>query len=123
MVNEYLDAVNLVRNSTADVAIAGEIMLAATVRQFNNQLKLVGGIFNSTIVGIVCNKNKVNLCCALVNAINFLINEGIYKDLLQRYSFNYTNNAICSSRINLQGSTCASMCIPRNKQLCMKNLN
>jgi polar amino acid transport system substrate-binding protein len=118
----YTEVVRLIDNGTATVAVYDEALLVTTALQSNGQLKVVGDPYDVQPYGIVCNKKSKVLCCSLVNAINYLINEGIYKELLMKYSFSYRNNGICPSRINLIGVTCESKCQP-SKSTCNSNLN
>ena len=121
-VTTYTELINLVDNGTATVAVYDEALLVATAGESNNRLKVVGDQYNVQPYGILCNKQSKKLCCSLVNAINHLIQEGIYGQLLKRYSFSYKNNGICPSRINLQGSICQRKCRPR-PPTCRRNLS
>ncbi|CAF2876536.1 unnamed protein product [Rotaria sp. Silwood2] len=109
-------AINAVSTGAADVAVSDEAALIIAALESNNTLKVVGTPYNVQPYGILCNKMNPELCCALVNAINYLIEEGIYEQLLQRYSFTYANNGVCPSRINLVGSTCSRKCTPTTGQ-------
>lgn len=100
----------VVLNGTVDVVIGDEANLIPVARQSNQQLKVVGTPYNVEPFGIGCNKNNRELCCGLVDAINYLIREGLYDQLLTRYSYTYSNNGICPSRINLKGGICSQRC-------------
>lgn len=104
--------VNDILTCKADVGLSDEILLQTAVLNSNNQLKIVGSSFGNQPYGILCNQNNPDLCCALVNAINYLIQQGVYAQLLERYSFSYSSNGVCPSRINLEGSTCLKQCTP-----------
>ncbi|CAF2723195.1 unnamed protein product [Rotaria sp. Silwood2] len=105
------EALNALSNGVVEVFVADEALLKALVVISNNAFKIVGRTYNVLPYGILCNKNNRELCCALVNAINYLIKEGIYEQLLQRYSFSCAYG-VCPSRINLEGPTCSSRCTP-----------
>ena len=109
----YSDLINLVVNGTAAVGVQDEALLITSARESGGQLKVVGTPYNVQPYGIVCNKASRGLCCSLVNAINYLIEEGVYGNLLERYSFSPKSNGVCPSRINLQGSVCRRSCVPR----------
>ena len=121
-ITTYTDLINVVDNGTATVAVSGQAGLLTIAVESNNRLKVIGDPYNVQPYGILCNKKSSTLCCALVNAINHLIQEGVYGQLLKRYSFSYKNNGICPSRINLNGSFCKRKCRPR-PVTCNKNLN
>ena len=112
-VTTFTEFIAIVMNGTASLGFQDEPVLVTAVRDSNGQLKIAGDIFYDTTRGILCNKDNQPLCCILVNAINYLIKEGFYKKLLETYSFSYKNNGICPSRINLNGTTCRSECVPQ----------
>jgi polar amino acid transport system substrate-binding protein len=112
----YLDIVGLVQNGTADIAVNDQSEFETTVQQSNNALKIVGKPYNVQPYGILCNKKNQKLCCALADAINYLIDQGIYQVLLPKYAFSYKDYGICPSRINLHGTTCTPMCKPSAQQ-------
>ena len=118
----YTELVKIVDNGTATVAVYDEALLVTTALDSNDQLKVVGTPYAVQPYGIVCNKKSKVLCCSLVNAINYLIEEGIYEQMLTKYSFSYRNNGVCPSRINLSGFTCENKCRP-SKSTCNQNLN
>ncbi|CAF0759669.1 unnamed protein product [Adineta steineri] len=60
------DMVNAVQTSAAEVGLYGEAVLKAIARKSNNQLKVVGQIYDIQPRGILCNKGNMPLCCALV---------------------------------------------------------
>ena len=101
-----------VRNGIAEVGLEDDALLAYHIAQSGSQLKVSGTRYNVAPYGILCNKQNSALCCTLVNSINYLIQRGTYQTLFPRYSFNFTQNGICPSRLNLNGSTCASACVP-----------
>ena len=111
-VTSITDIVSYVTNGTADVGLNDEASLTYTASQSNNTLKVVGTQYNVQPYGILCNKENAALCCLLVNGINYLITNGTYEILLNKYSFSYKNNGICPSRLNLNGTTCLSTCTP-----------
>ena len=122
-VQSVTDLIDLVRNGVADVALYDEALFVSIASQSNNQLKVVGVPYDVQPYGILCNKQNPALCCALVNAINYLIQEGTYENLLKAYAFSYKNNGICPSRVNLNnGPSCLSTCTPTNF-FCQKKLN
>ena len=121
-VDGIAESTQLVLNGSADVALGDEATLVPIVRESSDELKTIGTPYNVQPYGIGCNKNSRQLCCAIAKAINYLIEAGVYGDLLTRYSFTYPNNGICPSRINLQGETCASRCKP-GAGLCRQNLS
>ncbi|CAF0765400.1 unnamed protein product [Adineta steineri] len=60
------DMINAVQMSAAEVGLYGEAVLKAIARKSNNQLKVVGQIYDIQPRGILCNKRNMPLCCALV---------------------------------------------------------
>ena len=104
------------KSNEADVGVFDEALLVSTVLESNGLLKAVGEPYDIQPYGIVCNKNERKLCCAMVNGINLLIRKGFYERLLKRYSFNYKNNGICPSKINLNETVCSSLCRPTEDQ-------
>lgn len=121
-VPSFTDLLGIVQNGTVEVSLYDEAPLTYIVSQSNNQLKVVGQPYDIQPYGIVCNKNNPNLCCMLVNAINYLIKQGTYENLLKKYSFTYKNNGVCPSRVNLAGTTCSSTCTP-DQTFCQNKLN
>jgi len=116
------EIINAVLDGSVDVGLNDEALLTSIASQSNNTLKVVGQPYDVQPYGILCNKQNEPLCCALVNAINYLIQQGTYEQLLNNYSFSYKNNGVCPSRINLNGSTCLSTCTPSNAS-CQTKLN
>ncbi|CAF2713956.1 unnamed protein product [Rotaria sp. Silwood2] len=104
--------INAVQSGTADVAVYDEAPLHVVASQSNNALKVVGQPYDVQPYGILCNQQNSVLCCALVDAINYLIQQGTYEQLLAKYSFSYKNNGVCPSRVNLNGTTCLTTCTP-----------
>jgi ABC-type amino acid transport substrate-binding protein len=121
-VRTFTEFIAIVMNGTANLGFQDEPVLVSIALESDGQLKIVGDLFFVTTRGILCNKDNQVLCCTLVNAINYLIKEDIYKKLLEKYSFSYKNNGICPSRINLNGTTCQSECVPR-KRKCLRNFS
>lgn len=113
-VQTFTELIKIVKNGTAHVGFQDEPVLEPVVLESNGKLKLVGDPFFITPRGILCNKNNEPLCCILTNAINYLIKEGIYEQLLHRYSFTFERYGICPSRLNLNGTTCRKACVPSN---------
>ena len=106
------EARTAVRNGVAQVGLEDDALVAYFTAQSNSELKAVGTPYNVAPYGIVCNKQNSALCCLLVNAINYLIQRGTYQSLFPKYSFTFSRNGICPSRLNLNGSTCAGACVP-----------
>jgi polar amino acid transport system substrate-binding protein len=111
------DLLAMVMNGTADVGTINQALLEAGVRESNNELKLVGTPYNVEPFSIACNKKNKMLSCAFANAINYLIQKGIYQRLLARYSFSFQTYGICPSRVNMNGTTCSARCLP-SSNLC-----
>lgn len=112
----------LVSNGTAELGFQDEPVLQRAVIESNGQLKILGNTYYVTPRGILCNKHNQPLCCILINAMNYLINAGLYEQLLERYSFSYRKNGICPSRLNLEGTTCRAQCVP-SPSMCEKKLD
>jgi len=110
----FTELVNAVQSGSADVGVSVEAVLLSFAIQSNGQLIIVGQAYNSQIAGILCNKENQALCCLLVNAINYLITQGTYEQLLNKYSLTYQGYGICPSTLNLNGTTCLSSCVPTN---------
>ena len=106
------EARDAVRNGIAEVGLDDDALISYFTAQSNSQLKAVGQSYNIAPYGILCNKQNSALCCSLVNSINYLIQRGTYQTLFPKYSFKFTQNGICPSRLNLNGLTCASACVP-----------
>lgn len=122
-VQTFTEALNLVKAGTVQVGVYDEALLTYTASQSNSGVKVVGTPYDVQPYGILCNKNNPKLCCTLVNAINYLINQGIYENLLNKYSFSYKNNGICPSKINLNSTiNCLSTCQP-SQTYCQNKLN
>jgi polar amino acid transport system substrate-binding protein len=107
-------AISAVQNGNADVVLDDDVFIPTVISQSNNQLKVSGQSYGVAPYGILCNKQNQALCCLLVNAINYLIQQGIYEQLLNKYSYTYAKNGICPSRLNIDGTTCLSTCTPTN---------
>jgi polar amino acid transport system substrate-binding protein len=118
----YTEARDAVRSGAAEVALDDQAANAAVVKMSNGQFKEVGQPYDIQPFGIVCNKQNDKMCCALVNAINYLINKGTYEQILNKYSYSYENNGVCPSRVNLNGTTCLSKCMPSDSE-CQKKLS
>ncbi|CAF3655637.1 unnamed protein product [Adineta steineri] len=119
--SSYPDMLTALEDETVDVLVEDQAINFANVLKSHGKVKEVGEVYGVGPYGILCNKNNEELCCALVNAINYLIKKGTYGELLKKYSYTYANNGVCPSRINLAGSLCESKCTPSNKR-CQWNL-
>ena len=116
------DLIQAVASGSVDVGIFLEQVLAYSASHSHGQLKIVGQPYNFRTSGILCNKGNEALSCSLVNAINYLIKEGTYEQLLEKYSFTYKANGVCPSILNLNGTTCSSTCVP-DSSFCQTKLN
>jgi polar amino acid transport system substrate-binding protein len=121
-VTTLTDLANAVQDGTAEVGLYDESLLVTIVSSSNGQLKIANKPYDVQPYGIVCNKRNNQLCCAMVDAINYLIQQGTYEQLLKKYSFTYQNNGICPSQINLSGTSCSSICKPSDS-LCQTKLS
>ncbi|UJR11433.1 hypothetical protein I4U23_015613 [Adineta vaga] len=110
------DRLKAIEDGTADVALDDQAVIVAIVQESEGKLKEVGQPYDIQPFGILCNKNNKQLCCALVNAINYLIKKGTYEDILKKYSYSFKNNGICPSQINLNGTSCSSKCTPSDSE-------
>jgi polar amino acid transport system substrate-binding protein len=109
----FTEIANAVQSGSANVGLSPEPVLSSFASQSNGQLIVVGQAYDFNTIGILCNKENQALCCLLVNAINYLIKQGTYEQLLNKYSFTYQKYGICPSTINLN-QTCLSTCAPTN---------
>ena len=122
VVQTYPELIESVNNGTAEVGVSGVALLITSVRESNNTLKVVGKSYDIAPYGIAINKQNKELSCLFVNAINLLIRKKAYESILNRYSFSFKEFGICPSRMNLNGTTCNTMCLPKVNQ-CRANLS
>ena len=113
-VSNITDIVKTVESGNNIIGAFIEPIVAYYASHSNGQLKLVNAVYHPATGGILVNKGNPALSCLLVDAINYLIRDGTYGQLLSNYSLTYATNGVCPSRLNLNGTTCLPACVPDN---------
>jgi polar amino acid transport system substrate-binding protein len=68
-----------------DAMLADSPVTAYAVKQTNGQLELLGGIYDSAPYGYVVKKDQTDFADALAGAVNALITDGTYKQILTKW--------------------------------------
>lgn len=79
------DATNAVISGKDDAMLADSPVCAYAVKQTNNQLTLVGKIYDSAPYGYVLPKDQTDFGQAIASAVQALIADGTYKTILTKW--------------------------------------
>jgi polar amino acid transport system substrate-binding protein len=79
------DATNAVITGKDDAMLADSPVCAYAVKQTNGQLALVGQIYDSAPYGYVLPKDQTDFGGAIASAVQALIADGTYKNILSRW--------------------------------------
>jgi polar amino acid transport system substrate-binding protein len=96
------DATNAVVTGKDDAMLADSPVCAYAVKQTNGQLALMGDIYDSAPYGYVVAKGQTDFADALSGAVQALITDGTYKQILDKWGV--TAGAITSPAVNPSAS-------------------
>jgi polar amino acid transport system substrate-binding protein len=96
------DATNAVVTGKDDAMLADSPVCAYAVKQTNGQLALIGDIYDSAPYGYVVSKSQTDFADALSGAVQALITDGTYKQILDKWGV--TAGAITSPAVNPSAS-------------------
>jgi polar amino acid transport system substrate-binding protein len=92
------DATNAVVTGKDDAMLADSPVSAYAVKQTSGQLALIGDIYDSAPYGYVVGKTQTDLAGALSGAVQALIADGTYKQILDKWGV--TAGAITAPAVN-----------------------
>jgi polar amino acid transport system substrate-binding protein len=92
------DATNAVVTGKDDAMLADSPVSAYAVKQTNGQLALIGDIYDSAPYGYVVGKAQTDLADALSGAVQAIIADGTYKQILDKWGV--TAGAITTPAVN-----------------------
>jgi polar amino acid transport system substrate-binding protein len=96
------DATNAVVTGKDDAMLADSPVSAYAVKQTNGQLALIGDIYDSAPYGYVVGKDQTDFAGALQGAVQDLITDGTYKQILDKWGV--TAGAVTSPAVNPSAS-------------------